>query len=104
MVFLSFSTYDSEMSQSKLFKTGDMHTYLETVGGADLSVSRVSLLDLSHVFVHGSSFTSRSLRGSARHFFTPILWSTMQAYTRWKIVIQLSLYNVMNNTRAMIGE
>ena len=64
MVFLSFSTYDSEISQSKLFKTGDMHAYLETVGGADLSVSRVSLLDLSHVFVHGSFFTPRSLRGS----------------------------------------
>ena len=56
------------MSQSKLFKTGDMHAYLETVGGADLSVSRVSLLDLSHVFVHGSSFTSRSLSGSVRRF------------------------------------
>ena len=56
------------MSQSKLFKTGDMHAYLETVGGAGLSVSRVSLSDLSHVFVHGSSFTSRSLRGSVRRF------------------------------------
>ena len=102
MVFLSFSTYDSEMSQSKLFKTGDTHAYLETVGGADLSVSRVSLLDLSHVFVHGSSFTSRSLRGSVRLFLRQFYG--LQAYTRWNIVIQLSLYNVMNNTRAMIGE
>ena len=31
-----------------------MHAYLETVGWANLSGSRVSLLDLSHVFVHGS--------------------------------------------------
>lgn len=86
MVFLSFSTYDSEMSQSKLFKTGDMHAYLETVGGADLiSVSRVSLLDLSHVFVHGSSFTSRSLRGSVRRFLRQFYG--LQVYTRWKIVI-----------------
>ena len=102
MVFLSFSTYDTEMSQSKLFKTGDMKAYLETVGGANLSGSRVSLLDLSYVFVHGSSFTSRSLRGSLRRFWRQFYG--LQAYTRWKIVIYLSLYNVVNNTHAMIGE
>ena len=62
-----------------------MHAYLETVGRADLSGSRVSLLDLSYVFAHSSSFTSRSLRGSVRRFLRQFYG--LQAYIRWKIVI-----------------